>query len=40
VVEVSAQRLGRYAERIAHLEFWSYGFDVFLPDVDDHSIGL
>lgn len=35
---LTAQRLGRYAERLAHLEFSAYGFDVYVPDVDDRSV--
>jgi hypothetical protein len=35
---LSAQQLGRYGERIAHLEFSAHGFDVYVPDVDDRSV--
>lgn len=35
---LSAQRLGRYGERLAHLEFSAHGFDVYVPDVDDRSV--
>ncbi len=36
--QLSAQQLGRYGERLAHLEFSAYGFDVYVPDVDDRSV--
>jgi hypothetical protein len=35
---LSAQRLGRCGERLAHLEFSAHGFDVYVPDVDDRSV--
>jgi len=35
---LSAQQLGRYGERLAHLEFSAHGFDVYVPDVDDRSV--
>ena len=35
---LSARQLGRYAARLAHLEFSAHGFDVYVPDVDDRSV--
>jgi len=35
---LTAQQLGRYGERLAHLEFSGHGFDVYIPDVDDRSV--
>jgi hypothetical protein len=35
---MSSQQVGRYAERLAHLEFSARGFEVFVPDVDDRSV--
>lgn len=35
---LSARQLGRYGERLAHLEFSARGFDVYVPDVDDRSV--
>jgi hypothetical protein len=35
---LNAQQLGRYGERLAHLEFSAHGFDVYVPDVDDRSV--
>ena len=35
---LSTQQLGRYGERLAHLEFAAHGFDVYVPDVDDRSV--
>jgi hypothetical protein len=35
---LSRQQLGRYGERLAHLEFSARGFQVYVPDVDDRSV--
>ncbi len=35
---LSTQQLGRYGERLAHLEFSAHGLDVYVPDVDDRSV--
>lgn len=33
-------QLGRCAERLARMEFSANGFDVYVPDVDDHSVNF
>ena len=36
--ELSHLQLGRYAEYYAKMEFASYGYDVYISEVDDHGV--
>lgn len=36
--EFNRQQLGRYGELFAIMEYMSYGYDVYTPEVDDHGV--
>lgn len=36
--EFNRQQLGRYGELFAIMEYMSYGFDIYTPEVDDHGV--
>ena len=36
--ELKHLQLGRYAEYYAKMEFASYGFEIYSPEIDDHGV--
>lgn len=36
--EFNRQQLGRYGELFAMMEYMSYGYEIYTPEVDDHGV--